>query len=182
MLVRPHADHVFERTASIKAEEVQHPSCRPPRNHTSKYTQVHTCSCIHPTMRLLLSGPPEIVTRILQSCDDFPQLLSFIGTCKRLYSVWETNSDIIAWGVGQRSIVAFNDALMAVCILLFSSPCVGASLFLAAGLLRTKNEGFRLGCWLSSLRFLMRVITDILYGGTGHGHCQDRTNVWETTA
>jgi hypothetical protein len=72
-------------------------------------------------MSLLLSGHPEIVTRILQNCDDFPQLLSIIGACKRLYSVWEANSGIIAWGVGQRSIVAFDDALMAVRIILFSS-------------------------------------------------------------
>jgi hypothetical protein len=72
-------------------------------------------------MSLLLSGLPEIVTRILQSCDDFHQLLSISGTCKHLYSVWVNKSGVIAWEVGKRSIVSFDDALMAVRILLIFS-------------------------------------------------------------
>jgi hypothetical protein len=63
-------------------------------------------------MSLLLSGPPEIVTHILQGCDVFHQLLSIAGTCKHLYSVWANNSGVIAWEVGKRSIVSFDDALM----------------------------------------------------------------------
>ncbi|CZR56555.1 uncharacterized protein PAC_06444 [Phialocephala subalpina] len=60
------------------------------------------------------TAPVEVVVRILSSCDNFQQLLRFITTCKRLHSIWLSNSGTIIWEVGPRDILCFDDALMAV--------------------------------------------------------------------
>lgn len=60
------------------------------------------------------SAPVEVIVRILSSCDTFLQLLSLITTCKRLHSIWLSNSGPIIWDIGQRDILCFDDALMAV--------------------------------------------------------------------
>ena len=65
-------------------------------------------------MNSLLSGPPEVICRILESCDDFPQLFSFISASRGLHSVWMASRGTIIWEIGNRTIVAFDDALMAV--------------------------------------------------------------------
>jgi hypothetical protein len=68
----------------------------------------------HLTMALLISGLHEIVSRILQSCDDFPQLVALAATCKRLHSLWLPDTATLIWHVGRSSILAFDDALIAV--------------------------------------------------------------------
>lgn len=72
-------------------------------------------------MYSLLSGPPEVICRILESCDDFPQLFAFISACKGLHSVWMASRGTIIWEIGNRNIVAFDDALIAVSNLTFVS-------------------------------------------------------------
>ena len=72
-------------------------------------------------MYSLLSGPPEVICRILESCDDFPQLFAFISTCKGLHSVWMASRGTIIWKIGNLNIVSFDDALMAVSSLPFIS-------------------------------------------------------------
>lgn len=66
------------------------------------------------TSNILLSSPPEIVLRILNSCDTLPQLIPLISTCKRLHSIWLSNMSTIIWHVGRESIPAFRYALVAV--------------------------------------------------------------------
>jgi hypothetical protein len=81
---------------------------------TGAYLETHLGYCALIIMGLLESGPIEVIVRILRGCDDFPQLLSFITTCKRLPSAWLSNPGTIIWGVGKRGILCFDDALMAV--------------------------------------------------------------------
>jgi hypothetical protein len=66
------------------------------------------------TMGQLDSSPTEVIVRILESCEDFSQVLSLITTCKHLHSIWLTNPGTIIWKVGKRNILCFDDALMAV--------------------------------------------------------------------
>jgi hypothetical protein len=67
-------------------------------------------------MASLKKMPPEVLVHILQNCHDFADVLAMVSTCKRLRSVWATNIESVIWFVGKRSIVAFDDALMAVSI------------------------------------------------------------------
>ena len=88
---------------------------------TGAYLEKHVGYRALIIMGLLESGPIEVIVHILRGCDDFPQLLSFITTCKRLHSAWLSNPGTIIWEVGKRDIVCFDDALMAVRILLIFS-------------------------------------------------------------
>ena len=62
----------------------------------------------------ILSIPVEILTRIFETCDDFPQVVALASACKHTQTAWVTNSPIIIWNVGKSQIRSFGDALMAV--------------------------------------------------------------------
>ena len=62
----------------------------------------------------ILSIPVEILTRIFETCDDFPQVVALASTCKQTQTAWVTNSPTIIWNVGKSQIRSFGDALMAV--------------------------------------------------------------------
>lgn len=64
----------------------------------------------------LLALPVEILNRIWQACDEFPQVLALASTCKRAHKIWLAHSPSIIWSVGRSQIVSFNDALMAVSV------------------------------------------------------------------
>jgi hypothetical protein len=58
--------------------------------------------------------PPEILIKILQSCESFRQLLRLAMTSRRLYEVWQEHMPMVIWHVGPKEIAAFDTALMAV--------------------------------------------------------------------
>ncbi|KAH8895966.1 hypothetical protein GQ53DRAFT_854268 [Thozetella sp. PMI_491] len=61
----------------------------------------------------ILSCPPEVTINILISCPGFSDVVSLIGTCRQLHSVWLSNSQTIIWALAQTCIPAFDHALMA---------------------------------------------------------------------
>lgn len=65
-------------------------------------------------MPSLLDMSPELLAQILENCESFPELFTLISVCKRLYSIWSLNTGSIIQAIGERSIAAFDDALMAV--------------------------------------------------------------------
>ena len=65
----------------------------------------------------MLTIPVEILTRIFEACEDFPQVVAFASTCKHSHAAWVANSPIIIWSVGKSQIRSFDDVLMAVNIL-----------------------------------------------------------------
>lgn len=67
----------------------------------------------------ILSIPVELLTRIFESCDDFPQVVALAFVSKHTYAAWIENSAPIIWSVAQSQIRSFDDALMAVSV--FSS-------------------------------------------------------------
>jgi hypothetical protein len=90
---------------------------RPSRRRFAHLTHQQINILLHPPsqkMSLLLSGPPEILIGILRSCGDFTQLLALRTTCKHIHEVWVANPGTVIWGIGQRCIMVFDDALMAV--------------------------------------------------------------------
>ncbi|RFU28164.1 hypothetical protein B7463_g8177, partial [Scytalidium lignicola] len=62
----------------------------------------------------ILSIPVEILTRIFETCDDFPQVVALASACKYTQTAWVTNSPTIIWSVGKSQIRSFGDALIAV--------------------------------------------------------------------
>ncbi|KAF8851656.1 hypothetical protein BDZ45DRAFT_808142 [Acephala macrosclerotiorum] len=58
--------------------------------------------------------PVELLTRIFESCDDFPQVVALASVCKGTHAAWVTNSGTIIWSVAKSQIRSFDDALMAV--------------------------------------------------------------------
>ena len=62
----------------------------------------------------ILSIPVEMLTRIFETCDDFPHVLALASACKHTQTAWVTNSPTIIWNVGKSQICSFGDALMAV--------------------------------------------------------------------
>jgi hypothetical protein len=58
--------------------------------------------------------PPEILIRILQSCQSFQQVLRLATTSRQLYEAWQTHMPMVIWHVGPKEIPAFDTALMAV--------------------------------------------------------------------
>jgi hypothetical protein len=62
----------------------------------------------------LLSIPAEILNRIFELCDDFPQVIALALACKHTHSTWVTGSPRIIWSVANSHICSFDDALMAV--------------------------------------------------------------------
>jgi hypothetical protein len=90
---------------------------RPSHRRFAHLTHQQINILLHPPsqkMSLLLSGPPEILIGILHSCDNFTQLLALITTCKHVHGVWVANPGTVIWEIGQRCIMVFDDALMAV--------------------------------------------------------------------
>jgi hypothetical protein len=65
-------------------------------------------------MASMLSIPVELLTRIFESCDDFPQVVALALVCKDTHAAWVTNSETIIWSVAKFQIRSFDDALMAV--------------------------------------------------------------------
>lgn len=65
-------------------------------------------------MPSLLDMSPELLAQILENCESFPELFTLISVCKRLYSIWSLNTGSIIQAIGERSIAAFDDALMAI--------------------------------------------------------------------
>jgi hypothetical protein len=62
----------------------------------------------------ILSIPVEILNRIFEHCDDFPQVIALASACKHTHSAWVTSSPTIIWSVANSHIRSFDDALMAV--------------------------------------------------------------------
>jgi hypothetical protein len=92
-------------------------------------------------MGSFFSSRPEIVLIVLQSCDDFEQLLDLGLACRYIYSVWVANTTTIIWKVGLRCIPAFDDALMAVSAVSYSST-LGDCLY--SGIIVNNTESIRL--------------------------------------
>ncbi|KAK0101176.1 hypothetical protein ONS95_012843 [Cadophora gregata] len=66
-------------------------------------------------MRELINLPVEVTTQIFSACDDISLVLALAASCKKLHSVWQTNSSVIVWRLGITSnIRSFDIALMAV--------------------------------------------------------------------
>ena len=72
----------------------------------------------------ILSIPVEILTRIFETCDDFPQVVALASAYKYTQTAWVTNSPTIIWNVGKSQIRSFGDALMTVNI--YSQPISSA--------------------------------------------------------
>lgn len=62
----------------------------------------------------ILSCPPEIAAQICMHCDGLPEVRALTATCKQLHFVWKASAPSIIWAVAPRTILAFDDALMAV--------------------------------------------------------------------
>jgi hypothetical protein len=62
----------------------------------------------------MLSIPVELLTRIFEACDDFPQVVTLASVCKLIHAAWVTNPGTIIWSVAKSQIRSFEDALMAV--------------------------------------------------------------------
>ncbi|KAK3368583.1 hypothetical protein B0H63DRAFT_488752 [Podospora didyma] len=62
----------------------------------------------------LLSLPTEILTLVLEECDDLHDIFAVITSCKRIYAVFVANSGPIVWKFGLRNLYAFDLALIAV--------------------------------------------------------------------
>ncbi|KAI9367891.1 hypothetical protein BJX61DRAFT_262708 [Aspergillus egyptiacus] len=65
-------------------------------------------------MNTLTSLPEELIALVLQSCPSFSDLRNLLLTSKTIYSAWQHNQRVTLWHVGQASIPAFSDALIAV--------------------------------------------------------------------
>ena len=75
----------------------------------------------HPPLPTPYHGPtqipklsPELLTLIFHHCSTITDALSLAKANKLFHGVWTSNTPAIIWAVGQRSIRAFDDALMAV--------------------------------------------------------------------
>ncbi|KFY33270.1 hypothetical protein V494_07754 [Pseudogymnoascus sp. VKM F-4513 (FW-928)] len=75
----------------------------------------------------ILSIPVEILDRIFEHCDDFPQVIALASACKHTHSAWVTSSPTIIWSVANSHIRSFDDALMAVraTAIVFKAYCAG---------------------------------------------------------
>ena len=62
----------------------------------------------------MLSIPVELLARIFEACDDFPQVVALALVCKQTYAAWVANPGTIIWSVAKSQIRSFDDALMAV--------------------------------------------------------------------
>ncbi|KAK5659691.1 hypothetical protein OQA88_901 [Cercophora sp. LCS_1] len=62
----------------------------------------------------LLDLPPELLSDILRSCDDYGDLLSFSSTCRHIHAIFKSQEGPALWAVGLRSLHAFDLALIAV--------------------------------------------------------------------
>jgi hypothetical protein len=62
----------------------------------------------------MLTIPAELLTRIFEACDDFPQVVALASVCKHTHAAWATNPRTIIWRVGKTQIRSFEDALLAV--------------------------------------------------------------------
>jgi hypothetical protein len=66
-------------------------------------------------MASMLTIPAELLTRIFEVCDDFPQVVALASVCKHTHAAfWATNPGTIIWHVGKTQIRSFEDALLAV--------------------------------------------------------------------
>ncbi|KAF3941582.1 hypothetical protein ABW19_dt0206797 [Dactylella cylindrospora] len=62
----------------------------------------------------ILGAPVEVLSRIFEFCDLFSQAIALASTCKALYSVWVENEAYILHKLAGNTIVAYDDALVAV--------------------------------------------------------------------
>ncbi|KAF3914336.1 hypothetical protein AA313_de0205614 [Arthrobotrys entomopaga] len=58
--------------------------------------------------------PTEIHLAILGHCDAFTQALALATTCKQLWSTWNNHQKALLYPIGRNSVVAFDDALVAI--------------------------------------------------------------------
>ncbi|KAK0125478.1 hypothetical protein ONS95_000514 [Cadophora gregata] len=65
-------------------------------------------------MASMLLIPIELLSRIFESCDDFPQVIALASACKQTHAAWEKHSGTIVRSVGRAQIRSFDDAFMAV--------------------------------------------------------------------
>ncbi|KAK6355601.1 hypothetical protein TWF696_004700 [Orbilia brochopaga] len=61
-----------------------------------------------------LSLPNEIHIHIFKKCDTFSQALAIGATCKRTKDLWKSHHKAVLDDIGRNSIIAFDDALIAV--------------------------------------------------------------------
>lgn len=108
MLEKSKLNSSLTRSLPIDREEFTHNS--PVVHYHCNAISFSKCN----EMPSLLDISPELFTQIFENCESFPELFAFILVCKRLYSVWSLNTGSIIQAVGERSIFAFDDALVAV--------------------------------------------------------------------
>ncbi|KAK6527445.1 hypothetical protein TWF694_004434 [Orbilia ellipsospora] len=63
---------------------------------------------------LFLLLPTEIHLTVLGHCESFTHALALATTCTQLWSTWNTHRKAVLYLIGRNSIVAFDDALVAV--------------------------------------------------------------------
>ncbi|GIJ98260.1 hypothetical protein Aspvir_000376 [Aspergillus viridinutans] len=57
---------------------------------------------------------PEIIIQILKNFDTVEEVVVCASSCRRFHDVWLCHAPQIIWTIGQKQILAFDDALMAV--------------------------------------------------------------------
>ena len=62
----------------------------------------------------MITIPVELLARIFEACDDFPQVVALASVCKHTHASWVTNPGTIIWSVAKSQIRSFEDDLMAV--------------------------------------------------------------------
>ena len=65
-------------------------------------------------MSVSTSLPPELITRVFQACHTFSDALSLSATCEHLQTHWLAHHGNIIWEVGNKSVLSFDIALVAV--------------------------------------------------------------------
>jgi hypothetical protein len=57
---------------------------------------------------------PEIIIQILKNFEIVEEVVVYASACRKFHEVWLCHAPQIIWTIGQRQILAFDDALMAV--------------------------------------------------------------------
>ncbi|KAG7050822.1 dihydrodipicolinate synthetase family protein [Colletotrichum scovillei] len=66
------------------------------------------------TMAMFTSYPPEIIARVLASCDSFNDAFALASSCQYTYAVWLDHGASIIHSIGPRTIPAYEHAVVAV--------------------------------------------------------------------
>ncbi|KAK0381291.1 dihydrodipicolinate synthetase family protein [Colletotrichum limetticola] len=65
-------------------------------------------------MAMFTSYPPEIIARVLASCDSFNDAFALASSCQYTYAVWLDHGASIIHSIGTRTIPAYEHAVVAV--------------------------------------------------------------------